>query len=213
VYNETITGKRKSRPYRKRKRALSEEETRQRITEAAVELHGSVGPVKTTVSEVARRAGVSRMTVYNHFSTEAELLAACSGHWAARHPYPDPGAWSAVADPAERLRRALGELYEFYAEGRDMLDNVFRDAAIVPPLAHLMEGYWGAYMTRVVETLARGWFRGSENGHALRAALRVALDFATWKVLLDEGVKGDETVAVAAAMVEGVAKAVGVRKR
>ncbi len=198
--------KSKSRPYRKRKRALSEEETRRRITEAAVELHGSVGPARTTVTEVAKRAGVSRMTVYNHFRSDAELFAACSGHWAARHPYPDPGAWSAVADPGERLRLALTELYEWYSQGRGMLENVLRDAAIVPVLADLVEDYWGTLMTQVVEALARGWSPGAEEDHELRAALRVAADFATWKVLVDEGVKGDEAVAVASAMVAGVVR-------
>src|SRR3712207_6887531 len=48
------------RPYRKRRRADQEEATRLRITEAAVDLHGSIGPARTTISAVAQRAGVDR---------------------------------------------------------------------------------------------------------------------------------------------------------
>ena len=102
------TGK---RPYRKRRRAELEDETRLRITEAAVALHGSVGPARTTVSAVAERAGVQRATVYRHFPDERSMFAACSAHWIAANPLPDLGAWARIADPGERLRTALTELY------------------------------------------------------------------------------------------------------
>src|SRR5918996_4055938 len=88
------------RPYRKRRRAELEDQTRLRITEAAVELHGRVGPARTTISAVADRAGVQRATVYRHFPDEDALFAACSGHWAAMNPSPDPSAWQAIRDPA-----------------------------------------------------------------------------------------------------------------
>src|SRR5690606_11521663 len=78
----TSMSTRRPRPYRKRQRALAEEATRLRITEAAVELHGSVGPARTTVTEIAERAGVSRMTVYKHFPSDRDLFVACSTHWA-----------------------------------------------------------------------------------------------------------------------------------
>jgi AcrR family transcriptional regulator len=99
------------RRYRKRRRAELEAQTRLRITEAAVELHGSVGPARTTISAVADRAGVQRATVYRHFRDEDALFEACSSHWMAQHPLPDAVAWSAIEDPDERLRTALHELY------------------------------------------------------------------------------------------------------
>ena len=46
------------RKYELKKRAEQMGETRLRITEAAIELHGSVGPSRTTMSAVAERAGV-----------------------------------------------------------------------------------------------------------------------------------------------------------
>src|SRR5687767_6704618 len=92
------------RRYRKRLRAEQEQRTRERITKAAVKLHGSVGPARTTVSGVAREAGVQRATVYRHFPDEASLFAACTAHYWAANPVPDPGAWSSISDPAGRLR-------------------------------------------------------------------------------------------------------------
>src|SRR5215208_7892783 len=99
------------RKYELKKRAERLADTRRRITEATVELHRTVGPAETHISEVARRAGVQRMTVYNHFPDQASLLSACSAHWRKRHPAPDLAGWRAVADSGERLRHGLGELY------------------------------------------------------------------------------------------------------
>ena len=98
-----------TRRYELRKRADAMQATRRRITEAAMELHGTLGPARTTITAVAERAGVQRQTVYRHFANEQELLAACSGHFAAAHPWPDAARWRAITDPAERLRTALGE--------------------------------------------------------------------------------------------------------
>src|SRR5918997_961695 len=99
------------RKYTKRRRAEQEDQTRQRITEAAVALHGSVGPARTTISAIANEAGVQRATVYRYFPDEETLLAACSGHFAAMNPSPDPAPWKDIRDPGVRLRRALSELY------------------------------------------------------------------------------------------------------
>ena len=108
----TESTKTRVRRYRKRRRAEQEQRTRERITEATVRLHGSIGPAQTTVSGVAREAGVQRATVYRHFPDEEALFAACTAHYWARNPRPDPAGWSEIADPGVRLRRALGEMSE-----------------------------------------------------------------------------------------------------
>ena len=66
------------RRYEKKRRAELEAETRRRITETAVELHGTLGPARTSISAVAERAGVRRSTVYRHFPDEEALFHACS---------------------------------------------------------------------------------------------------------------------------------------
>src|SRR5688572_5903136 len=112
------------RKYELKQRAEDMAETHRRITEAAIELHGTVGPSRTTLSAVARRAGVERRTLYRHFPTETDLFAACSTHYFAAHPWPDPGEWHAIGDPQQRLERALDELYAYYERTEPMLSNV-----------------------------------------------------------------------------------------
>jgi AcrR family transcriptional regulator len=190
------------RKYTKRRRAEQEEETRQRITEAAVALHGSVGPARTTISAVAEKAGVQRATVYRYFPDDEALFAACSGHWAARNPSPDPAPWAAITDPAARLRRALDELYAYYRRNEGMLENVTRDRPLVPAMAK-PTGRMRAYFEAVVDTIVAG---RPERGHARRrvkAAAAHATSFTTWQSLVRQnGLNDREAVALMAAMVE-----------
>src|SRR4051794_5578370 len=126
VYSVYMSVQRK-RAYTKTRRAQLEEETRQRITEATVQLHREVGPARTTISAIAERAGVQRLTVYRHFPDARTLLGACSAHWRAGHPAPDPSGWPAIADPEERLRTAVAAFYAYYRGDEAMIAKVRRD--------------------------------------------------------------------------------------
>lgn len=174
-----------TRPYRMQRRAEAQEQTRLRITESAVELHGTLGPAKTSISAVAERAGVRRSTVYRHFPDEAALFDACSAHWAAANPPPDVSAWAAIAAPDERLRVALDELHAYYARTEDMLDNLYRDEAISPVVKERF-AVMHAYLAAAQDTLLRGRrVRGAGRRRA-RAAIGHAVAFATWKSLVRE---------------------------
>src|ERR1700680_4230523 len=105
-----------TRKYALKARAETQAETRRRIVEATSALHEEVGPARTTVSEIARRAGVERLTVYNHFPDETSLFEACGAHWMADHPLPDLSAAFADPDPAEGLRQVLTALYGWYRQ-------------------------------------------------------------------------------------------------
>jgi AcrR family transcriptional regulator len=176
------------RPYNKRRRAELEEQTRLRITESAVELHGTVGPVRTTISAVAERAGVRRSTVYRHFPDEAALFAACSSHWAASHPPPDPTPWAAIADPDDRLATALRELYAYYRGTEEMWFNILRDEPLVPVISVPLGGY-RAYLDAVRDVLAAGRRRRRR----VRAAIGHALAFPTWRSLArEQGLDDDD---------------------
>jgi len=195
------------RTYTKRRRAEAEQQTRQQITEAAVELHGSVGPARTTISAIADRAGVQRATVYRHFPDEEALFEACSGHYAAMNPPPDPTPWGAIADSAARLRQALSEVYAFYGRTEPMLENVTRDIPFVPAMAKPLARR-RAYLESVIEAIVAG---RPERGHARRrvkAAVGHATSFATWQSLVrQQGVDDAEAVAMMAAMVEASGRA------
>jgi len=201
-----MTKQTSSRPYRKKKRARQEQETRQRITEAAVELHRTEGPARAAITDIARRAGVSRMTVYSHFPSETDLFMACSTHWAASNPFPDPTAWARIEDPHERLGAALEELYRWYADKEDMMGKVFRDLRTTEPLAEVMEQLWSPYVQQIVDTLAAGWPEDTDRDE-LTAALRLALDFDTWRLLTGSGLADGAAAGLATRMVTaGVAK-------
>jgi AcrR family transcriptional regulator len=173
------------RKYEKKRRAELESETRRRITESAVELHGSVGPAQTSISAVAERAGVRRSTVYRHFPDEAALFDACSSHWRQANPLPDLGRWAAIEDPDERLSAALGELYEFYGGTERMLDNLLRDEETVPSVTRTFRRFRD-YIAAARDTLMAG---RPVRGHArerVRAAIGHALTFRTWQSLVRE---------------------------
>ncbi len=205
MYSENMAKRGRTRPYRKRKRARSEEATRRRITEAAVELHGTIGPAKTTVTDIAERAGVSRMTVYNHFPTEQELFVSCSTHWSDRNPFPEPTLWSGIRDPAERLTAGLGEMYGWYAQKRGMLENVLRDERSMPSVARVMDELWRPYLEELVGALVEGWSEAPEDSPAVRAALRLVVDFETWRLFHEMGLDVARSVHVAVRMVRGAA--------
>jgi AcrR family transcriptional regulator len=161
----------------KRKYEMKKRAERQR------ELHRTRGPANTTISEIAQRAGVNRLTVYNHFPDTTDLLKACSRSWTERHPAPDPTPWAQIRDPQERVRRALTELYSFYARTEPMRANVLRDAQTMPELAALLEGSVVPYLGVVRDLLAEGWEVRGKKSRRLLATLALALDFHTWRSL------------------------------
>src|SRR3712207_4379481 len=181
------------RKYELKKRAEQMAETRLRITEAAIDLHGTVGPSRTTMSAVAERAGVERRTLYRHFPTEGDLFAACSSHYFAAHPWPDLGAWRAIGDPHERLERALDELYAYYERTEPMFSNVLRDAELVD-FARDAVAPLHTYLEEAAEILVVGRRVRGRRRQLLRGALRHALAFSTWRSLSTNGIERSDEI-------------------
>jgi AcrR family transcriptional regulator len=172
-----------TRKYELKERAESQAETRRRIVEAAFELHASLGPARTTISSIAERAGVQRLTVYRHFPDERSLFQACTSHaWAA---YPRPGSepWAAIAEPEERLRVALAQIYAFFRETEQLTANVRRDLPDLPVLQEVASPvvrYW----EDVRAALDRGWAVRGRRRDRVRAAVGHAIQFETWRSLV-----------------------------
>lgn len=171
-----------ARKYQQTRRAEQQAETRRRIVEALVALHREVGPARTTISAVAERAGVERLTVYRHFADERAMFEACSAHFATEVVPPGPAQWAGVAEPAERLRTALLAFYEYYRLGEDMFANVHRDAPQLPALAAVLRP-WEAFMGEVRDGLLKGWATRGQARARLAAAIAHALRFETWRSL------------------------------
>lgn len=188
------------RKYELKKRAERLADTRRRITEATVELHRTVGPAATHINEVARRAGVQRMTVYNHFPNDTALLTACSAHWRALHPTPDLAAWRAVEDPGARLRLGLGQLYGWYRETEPMTANVLRDSQVLPALRAILEGGLLRYLDQAHQVLTKPLGASGRRRERVDAAARAAIDLHTWRALAPLG--DTEAAELAARLIE-----------
>src|SRR4051794_37634300 len=179
------------RRYRKSRRAEQEADTRRRITEAAVKLHGTVGPMKTTVSGIAREAGVQRATVYRHFPDEEAIYAACTSHYNALHPPPDLARWAQLADPDERLGTALRDVYAYYSETEQMVESTSRDIDRVPAVQKAAAAM-GAYLEQARAVLLHGRRERGRAGERVTAAIGLALAFPTWRSLVREQGLGDK---------------------
>jgi AcrR family transcriptional regulator len=201
-----MSSEKTTRRYELRKRAEAMAETRRRITDAAMELHGTVGPARTTISAVAERAGVQRPTVYRHFPTEADLFAACSGHFWSTYALPDLDAWRAIVDPSKRLARGLDELYAHYEPTAPMYANVLRDEQLDPVVRATLVPY-KSFLDEAGRVLAAGWAARGPRRRMVAAATRHAVDFDTWRSLVrDGGLSSAQAVSLVAAMVERAAE-------
>jgi len=191
----------KIRKYELKARAESQRETRDRIARVAAELHEEKGVAHTTVAEIARRAGVTRLTVYNHFADLSELLPACAAHYARLHPTPDFESVLARGDAAERVRGVLGLVYRWYRETEPMYGKLFSDRASVPELDRFLEQNVDRMLDGLGADLAAPFAVRGRQADRLRALIRLALDFWTWRRLAGEGLDDEAAADVMAAAV------------
>lgn len=166
------------RAYTKVRRAAAEEETRRRIVEALMTLHADVGPARTTVTAVAERAGVERLTVYRHFPDESSMFRACSSLYMERNPPPAPGPLEGV-EPLAAVRATLLSVYAWYRANEAMFANVLADVERVASLRESTE-HLIAYVASLASQLDGLFERRSARR---RATLHHALEFGTWRSL------------------------------
>ncbi len=188
--------------YNLKARAERQQQTRQRIVETAVDLHRAHGPGQTTITEIAKKAGVQRRTVYNHFPDELSLFKACSAHNRALNPPPDLEPWKLIPDPEERLRKALAEVYAYYRRNEQMIANVTRDALSNPNVRTVSEPRV-KHQERMRDALAAGWEERDVQRHKLLyGALWMGLDFQTWHTLVrQQGFEDEEVIELMVGMV------------
>jgi AcrR family transcriptional regulator len=176
-----------TRKYELKARAESQRETRDRIARAAAELHEEKGVATTTVAEIARRAEVTRLTVYNHFADLNELIPACAAHYEAQHPAPDFQGALVKEGPAERVRGVLGQLYGWYRETETMYGKLFSDRASVPELDRFLEENIDRMQAELAEDLTAAFRLRGGRAERTGALIRLGLDFWTWHRLTREG--------------------------
>lgn len=172
------------RPYRQKARARQQEETRRRIVEAVVDLHRTVGPANTTISDVAELAGVGRMTVYKHFPNDIDLFAACGAHWSAENPMPDFDDCLARDALEDRCLCVLQRLYHYYRGGHDMLGKIMRDAPSLPALQAVLDENWMPAIRALEEALVPKELSPAR-GRQVAAVIALVLDLHTWERLTE----------------------------
>jgi AcrR family transcriptional regulator len=195
-----------SRPYRQKRRAENQAETRRRIIEAAVALHLERGPAQTSINAIAERAGVNRVTVYRHFPDARTLLEACSAHARRLNPPPDLTRWQAIEDPRQRTEVALTQLYDYFRRTEAAWANVLRDAELAPLVKEMAEERRVAYLREARDVLLDAWPKRRARRPLLGAVLGLAVDFRTWQTLARREQLDDRT---AAALMVHLATAVG----
>jgi AcrR family transcriptional regulator len=204
--NEGVVTKRtKKRVYKLTARADSQAETRQRIVEAAIQLHERLGPANTPVSAIAQYAGVQRLTVYRHFPDDKALFAACTAHWGARNPPPAAASWEKIKDPTDRAAAAFAAFMDYYAGTHGMWTVAYRDAPRVPAIRPVL-AHFDAHLDGLADTLAAGFAAKGARRRALTVTLRHALAFSTWSELERSGFDTAAKVALLRDWLDGVRK-------
>jgi AcrR family transcriptional regulator len=175
----------RTRKYTQRQRAEDVRHTRERIVDATMLLHEELGPRKTTISAIAERAGVQRLTVYRHFAADEALFRACSSRWFELHAPPDPASWIEIDGGRERSLTALLALYGYYRSTESMWCSVYRDADVAAMAAPLADFH--TFLDSIADGLVAGWQPRGRKSPALKATLRHALEFETWRSLAGHG--------------------------
>jgi AcrR family transcriptional regulator len=196
-----------SRAYRMQRRAEQVDQTRQRIVDAAVVLHGTIGPAATTIAGIADAAGVTRLTVYRHFPDDAALFEACSSDWLSRQQPPDPATWADVTNPSQRLRTGLADLYRFYRSGADMLFHIYRDIDSIPQSRREFIRERDRQLTTLLTPPRTG---SAASQRRMHAAVGHSVSFWTWWSLCHEhGLSDGDAIEIMATTIEGVASEAG----
>jgi AcrR family transcriptional regulator len=190
-----------NRSYKLKERAKRQAQTRRRIVETTVALHQELGPAATTVAEIARRAGVSRLTVYNHFPADGELFAACQQQFLTQNPTPDLSPALALEKPGERVRAVLTLLYPSFRRQAPMSTKVLHDRKALPALDALLTRTRDASISELTKALATGFPARGQAAARLRAVIALALDFWTWQRLTQEGLTDEKAAKLMADLI------------
>ena len=194
-----------NRKYTKTRRAEQQDETRERIVEAAVKLHETLGPAHTSIKAIAEEAGVQRLTVYRHFPDDVSLFQACTAHYLGLHPPPDMAEWAEVVDASERSAMALTAVYRYYRQTEKMWRVAYRDVDQIEALQGPM-GRFEAYLDWVADDLVMAWNETGTARKQLRDTLRHALRFSTWHSLKHAKLTDKKIAELVQTWLAGIAK-------
>lgn len=126
----------KRAPYKK------SEVSRQLVIDAAVQTLAKKGFAQTSVQDIADAAKLSKGAVHYHFESKDELIQCVLGQCCDYLSGRAKAAWEAPGTPAERVRRALEEMWKARRERgpelrviSDLMAQGIHDESLRKPLA------------------------------------------------------------------------------
>lgn len=175
-----------SRSYRARSRPTRSERTRERITAAVRELLAEGSFHASTVEEVAKRAGVSRATLYQHFRSRIELVDAICDTFDANPALIELRATVELPDAEAALRKTIALAVRFWATEDPVLRELYGVVAIDPAARELVDRQRAdrqGEMRRLARHLKRaGRLRA---GTSERAALELLMVFTSYETFCE----------------------------
>ena len=184
------------------RRASTVAQTRRRIVDATLELHGEQGIAATSWDEIAARAGVGVGTVYRHFPSLDALIPACGEITRQVLALPDPQSLTSLFDgldaPTQRFELLVREAFAIYERGAPQLRAIRNEPDVHPNVAEAgeeVEASLAALVDAAVEPFALT--------PADRAVVRAMIDLNTGQALRDQEVSEAEAVTAIADMLAG----------
>ena len=180
-----------------RKRSIAAE-TRRRIVDATLKLHGERGIFGTTWADIAGEADVAIGTVYRYFPSLDELVPACGELLMERTGPPRPEDIEAIlgdaVGPMSRLKRVADALFGFYARAGRYLEADLREREL-PAVRE-----WEEYLRGLVEGFVRGALAGVPTNPDVVGRLCFLFDVPTLAAMRVRGIEPDEASAIIAGL-------------
>ncbi len=168
------------RHYTLSKRAQQLEETRRRIVEATMAVHGEKGILATTLRDIAFRADVAPSTVLAHFPTLESLVTACGRRTGETWPLPTSEIFARSGSLSQRVEQLVEALFAYYEPMP--LELIERDREKLPIMDEFLTERERAIHELIVEAL-----RPIGSPASAVATVQALTQFAVWKFLRSTG--------------------------
>lgn len=186
-----------------RNRAASAAETRRRLIEATVALHGERGVLATRPADVAARADVALTTYYKHFPSLDDLVRACGGRLREMLPPPDPAGLAGLRRRPERIAAMVRTLFDDYELRERWLHMARAEERAVPALQHSMSA-----QRAVRDAFVQAALGESADQRETAGVVAALVDFWAWRTLRREvGLSQAEAIRAVTVAVQRLAPA------
>jgi len=177
------------------------ETSRRQVLEAAVRALAKRGYAKTSVSDIARAAGMSKGAVHYHFESKDDLIAKVLEHCAGATRERVREAWDSPGQPAERIRRVVHEMRQMRKEGSqelrvlaDLATQGMHDARLRALLRRIFETNRREIVSYLEDSLETIGLRPKVPVHIVTRLLVGALDGLAMHDYFDPPEPGDDAL-------------------